>query len=241
MEQRLFILLFFTGVISLVLSVPRKYFLIQKGKTWSDAQAYCRVTYTDLAIIESNENMVELQYEAQRQQFSSSAWLGMYNDINSWRWSFGNEPLTTGMMWLGGWPNNNGGHQECGATSTWGWICQDCTTTRPFVCFNDTKTGNKVYIYISNKMTWYDAQAYCRTHHVDLASSRNATENSNIQRMTMQKIMMVKVRSSQDVNDPAVLVAILEQIKQKLKDHGIAENITVKWREQPDGSVFHKE
>lgn len=50
-----------------------------------------------------------------------------------------------------------------------------------FFILTDTKTGNKVYIYISNKMTWYDAQAYCRTHHVDLASSRNATENSNIQ------------------------------------------------------------
>ncbi|KAG7331903.1 hypothetical protein KOW79_005872 [Hemibagrus wyckioides] len=55
------------------------------------------------------------------------------------------------------------------------------------------------------------------------------------------QIIRVKVRSSQDVKDPAVKEAILEQIKKKLKDHGMAKNITVKWREQPDGNVFHKE
>ncbi|KAK3505546.1 hypothetical protein QTP70_021812, partial [Hemibagrus guttatus] len=56
-----------------------------------------------------------------------------------------------------------------------------------------------------------------------------------------QQIVKVKVRSNQDVNDPQVKVAILGQIKQKLKDHGMTENITVKWREESDGRVFHKE
>ncbi|XP_053088247.1 C-type lection lectoxin-Enh3-like [Pangasianodon hypophthalmus] len=56
-----------------------------------------------------------------------------------------------------------------------------------------------------------------------------------------QQIIRVKVKSSQDVNDPAIMAAILEKLQQKLKDHGMAENITVKWRKQPDGVVFHKE
>ncbi|XP_053094488.1 C-type mannose receptor 2-like [Pangasianodon hypophthalmus] len=56
-----------------------------------------------------------------------------------------------------------------------------------------------------------------------------------------KETIRVKVRSSQDVNDPAVKAAILEQIYQKLRDHGMAQNITVKWREQRDGEVFHKE
>ncbi|KAK2845984.1 hypothetical protein Q7C36_010838, partial [Tachysurus vachellii] len=54
-------------------------------------------------------------------------------------------------------------------------------------------------------------------------------------------ILRVKVQSSQDVNDPALKEAMLEQIKQKLKDHGMAENITVKWKELPDRNVFFKE
>ncbi|XP_053097693.1 C-type lectin-like [Pangasianodon hypophthalmus] len=171
----------------------------------------------------------------------------------------------------------------------------------------NTKTGDQRYIYISNSNTWYEAQAYCRTFYTDLASTRDATENSVIAGLTSswtwfglfrdswkwtdqtnfstiswmpgepdnalgnedcgyvnnaqaadaqcsdimpffcysvlmgkQQIMRVNVRSNQDVNDPAVKVAILKQINQKVKDHGMAENITVKWREQPDGKVFNK-
>ncbi|KAK3554328.1 hypothetical protein QTP70_020815 [Hemibagrus guttatus] len=58
---------------------------------------------------------------------------------------------------------------------------------------------------------------------------------------TQQKIIRMKVKSSQDVMDPAIMAAIEEKLKQKLKDYGMAENITVAWRKQPDGVVFHKE
>ncbi|KAK2852198.1 hypothetical protein Q7C36_007399 [Tachysurus vachellii] len=56
-----------------------------------------------------------------------------------------------------------------------------------------------------------------------------------------QQIIRMKVNSSQDVNDPKIMTAIEEKLKQKLKDYGMAENITVTWRKQPDGVVFHKE
>ncbi|XP_053346717.1 putative C-type lectin domain family 20 member A [Clarias gariepinus] len=55
-----------------------------------------------------------------------------------------------------------------------------------------------------------------------------------------EQIIRVKVNSSQDVNDPAIMAAFLEKIQHKLEDYGTG-NITVKWREQPDGVVFHKE
>ncbi|XP_053098315.1 C-type lectin domain family 10 member A-like [Pangasianodon hypophthalmus] len=134
MEQRLFIILFFTGFVPLVVSVPRKYYLIQQGKTWSKAQAYCRATRTDLAVIENNEDMVRLQTEAQRQQFSSSAWIGLYNDINSWRWSLGNEPLGSMRLWTTVEPNNYNGLESCGMISSSGWNDMPCTSAYPFVC-----------------------------------------------------------------------------------------------------------
>ncbi|XP_026993775.1 C-type lectin-like [Tachysurus fulvidraco] len=155
-------------------------------------------------------------------------------------------------------------------------------------------------------MTLLAAQSYCRTYYTDLASARNATENSIIAGLNPslvwiglfrdswkwtdntsfstiswmsgkpdnalgnencgyinngqtadaqcsdimpfycysaieRQIVRVKVQSSQDVNDPALKEAMLEQIKQKLKDHGMAENITVKCKEKPDGNVFYKE
>ncbi|KAG7324725.1 hypothetical protein KOW79_011041 [Hemibagrus wyckioides] len=55
-----------------------------------------------------------------------------------------------------------------------------------------------------------------------------------------KQTIRVKIQSSQDVKDPAVKAMILKQIYQKLKDHEMAENSTVKWAEQRDGEVFHK-
>ncbi|XP_017332281.1 CUB and zona pellucida-like domain-containing protein 1 isoform X2 [Ictalurus punctatus] len=56
-----------------------------------------------------------------------------------------------------------------------------------------------------------------------------------------QQIIKMKIQSSQDLNDPAVNVAILEKIKQNLEDNGMVEGIKVKWRVQSDGEVFHEE
>ncbi|KAF5885324.1 putative C-type lectin domain family 20 member A isoform X1, partial [Clarias magur] len=40
-----------TGAFPIILSTSYKYYLIQREKTWSDAQAYCQATYTDLALV----------------------------------------------------------------------------------------------------------------------------------------------------------------------------------------------
>lgn len=125
-----------TGFTPLVLSVPRKYYLIQQQKTWSEAQAYCRATHDDLAIIESNDNMVRLQNEAQRQHFSSSAWIGLYDAVNSWCWSMGNETLGSMRLWSSPEPNNYAGIESCGLMYSTGWNDMPCTLRYPFVCFD---------------------------------------------------------------------------------------------------------
>ncbi|XP_017339558.2 C-type mannose receptor 2 isoform X2 [Ictalurus punctatus] len=251
--------------------------------------------------------MVQLQNEAQIQQFSSSAWIGLYNDVNSWRWSFGNEPLGSMTKWDPGEPDNWGGHEECVATTSSAWFDAPCTLMFPLLCFDDRQTGNGRYIYNSNTMTWLEAQSYCRQHYTDLTSVRNTTEHLAIQGLVTgsawiglfrdawkwvdktnfstiswmsgkpdnalenencdyvnngqaadaqcsdvmpffcyseiikKQIIRLKIQSNQDVNNLISQAAILEQIRQKLKDHGMAENITVEWRKQPNGVVFHKE
>ncbi|XP_053088325.1 macrophage mannose receptor 1-like [Pangasianodon hypophthalmus] len=185
MEQRLFVLLLFTGVLPFVLSVTRKYYLIQQGKTWSDAQAYCRATYTDLATINSTDNMVKLQDEAKTQQFSSSAWIGLYTNINSWHWSFKNEPLGGFTAWKSTEPNNLLRNEGCVFIWQETWYDAPCDYPFSFVCYDGEeqhfihrKTGTDSYILISEAKTWYEAQSYCRQQHTDLASVRSATENS---------------------------------------------------------------
>ncbi|XP_053489442.1 C-type mannose receptor 2-like [Ictalurus furcatus] len=108
----------------------------------------------------------------------------MYSNIYSWHWSFGYEPVTNKFgNWEAGEPNNNNGDQNCGLMTPWGWGDKQCTQNYPFVCFDETKTGNYSYTYISNSAQWPEAQAYCRQYHTDLAIARDEKENSVIQEL----------------------------------------------------------
>ncbi|XP_058235820.1 macrophage mannose receptor 1-like isoform X2 [Hemibagrus wyckioides] len=253
--------------------------------------------------------MVNLQSVAQTQQFNSSAWTGLYTNINSWYWTFQNELMGSFTSWANGEPNNNYGNELCIIISHYSWYDVPCLWKFPYVCFDDRDNATERYVLITQRMTWYDAQSYCRQYHTDLASARNSIENSivgimygwnwtwiglrrdpwkwtdqttdvsvikwssgsaddysknkscvylngaraNVEQCSTilpffcysypkkQQTIKMKVKSSQDVNDPAMMAAIEEKLKQKLKDYGMNENITVKWRKQPDGVVFHKE
>ncbi|XP_060729282.1 putative C-type lectin domain family 20 member A [Tachysurus vachellii] len=177
MKHHLFVLLLFTGVLTLVLSFSRKYYLIQQSKTWNDAKAFCRATYTDLAIIKTNEEMAQLQNVSQTQQFGSNAWIGLYTNINKWQWTLDNELLGSYTPWSNWEPNDWLGNERCVSIILMEWVDAPCEWQIPFVCFDDRKTGADRYILITQSMIWYDAQSYCRQYHTDLASVRNTTEN----------------------------------------------------------------
>ncbi|XP_073691763.1 C-type lectin mannose-binding isoform isoform X2 [Garra rufa] len=50
----------------------------------------------------------------------------------------------------------------------------------------------------------------------------------------------LEVKSSQDVNDPAVKTEILQQIGEILKEKGLTDYAKLSWKIQPDGNVFQK-
>ncbi|XP_020515657.1 macrophage mannose receptor 1-like [Labrus bergylta] len=56
-------------------------------------------------------------------------------------------------------------------------------------------------------------------------------------RVSVQK----KKNPSVDLNHSAVMEHILQQLRQKLRDEGLHENIRLSWRRQPGGNVFQKE
>ncbi|KAF5892395.1 putative C-type lectin domain family 20 member A isoform X1, partial [Clarias magur] len=280
MKHKLFGLLIFTGVFPLVLSVTRQYFLIKQGLTWNAAQTYCRANYTDLATITSNDEMTQLQKVAQIQLFFASAWIGLYTNINNWYWSFGNEPVVNFTAWYFLQPDNLYGDEFCVFIYLGKWYDAPCDWLLYFVCFDDRENATANYILIYKLKTWDNAQSYCRQYYTDLASGRNATENSivggflfgatvwfglNRERWRwsdqstdvssidwwagnsddylknkgcgylyglladeeqcsytvmpffcylypkQQQIMRLKVKSIQDLNDPAVMAAILEK------------------------------
>ncbi|XP_053533567.1 putative C-type lectin domain family 20 member A isoform X2 [Ictalurus punctatus] len=149
--------------------------------TWPVAQNYCRVMYTDLATILSDTDWLRFEKEAASKGLATSAWVGLYNDINSWRWSLNHLPLknVTYTKWRTGQPDNRLGKQACVLIGYYNsWWDEPCTQLRPFICYNANFSGAARFIGIrSPLLTWPQAQTYCRTHHTDLASSLNSSDN----------------------------------------------------------------
>lgn len=125
-----------TGIFYPILSVPRKFYLIKEPKTWNEARAYCQANKTDLATIESNDDLLQLRSVAVSQLFTSSAWIGLYNDIGGWRWSLEDMPLGTLRSWADQEPDNHNGEEQCVLMRDGIWSDKPCTNTKKFICFD---------------------------------------------------------------------------------------------------------
>uniref|UniRef100_A0A3Q3S3P7 C-type lectin domain-containing protein n=1 Tax=Mastacembelus armatus TaxID=205130 RepID=A0A3Q3S3P7_9TELE len=119
--------------------------------TWSDAQKYCRENYTNLATLESMDDLKMLQ---RPYSSTSPSWIGLYDDpeswkgtlgsdSNSWRWSVtGKTSTTTYHNWASGQPDNLNGKEFCVTMRTDAtWFDDNCASTRPFVCY----TGKRIF------------------------------------------------------------------------------------------------
>ncbi|XP_053087118.1 secretory phospholipase A2 receptor-like [Pangasianodon hypophthalmus] len=182
MKLNLF-LLCLTGIVPITLStVAHKYHLITTPMTWSAAQNYCREKYDDLAAIQSVTDWLRISAEALRKFMIFPAWIGMYNNVDSWRWSFNDLPLKniTLRKWYFSEPSN--GKEACGAIDFNGyWFDYPCTNLKSFICYDSRLSGGARFIpYLLPLLDWSGAQAYCRTFHTDLATASNSIENSEL-------------------------------------------------------------
>ncbi|XP_034156921.2 macrophage mannose receptor 1-like [Pangasianodon hypophthalmus] len=318
MKQSIYLFLCLTGLVPVILStletLSHNYYLIMTRWSWPDAQNYCRMMYNDLAKVISDVDFSQLKKEAERKGLAEAAWIGLYNDADSWRWSLNDVLLksSTFIKWNPGEPDNYIGKEACGELlSIYGtWADAPCTILKPFVCYNANFSGAARFIGVASPaLTWLEAQAYCRTHHTDLASSLNSLDNDLIIQVVNKQgdswiglyrytwkwldgtnasnlpwypgqpsnkwgnencaavynelfideqcanlhyffcytispvksqIMRLQVKSDGSVFDPAMQSSILEQMKQKLEENSVLENITVAWRVQPDRNIFYK-
>ncbi|XP_060773194.1 macrophage mannose receptor 1-like [Neoarius graeffei] len=195
MKLNLFFLLCLTGLLSISVSilqtVPHSYDLIMTQMTWPDAQKYCRVMYDDLATILSITDWIRFKNEAASKGLRNFAWVGLYSDIYNWRWSLNDLPLKNVPFsnWYPGQPDNYYRNELCTIIAGYNqWYDIQCTTIRAFICYNANFSGAAKFIGINSpRLTWPEAQAYCRTHHTDLASSLNSSDND----------MLVKIKIAQ--------------------------------------------
>ncbi|XP_050927460.1 L-selectin-like [Lates calcarifer] len=107
----------------------------------NEAQSYCREKYTDLATIDNMEDvnlltsMVDLS-KMVYPTYSYLAWIGLYDDVNSWRWSLSDRSFYTQeeadfRNWASGEPDNYISREHCGQMKDDGeWSDTGCETLR---------------------------------------------------------------------------------------------------------------
>ncbi|KAG9259839.1 macrophage mannose receptor 1-like, partial [Astyanax mexicanus] len=119
-----------------------QYHFISKGRSYSEAQQYCRSTHTDLATINSEADMQNLLATVSG-GYSGAAWIGLYRQSTPlWHWSLPDHQYYTHggtqyRNWQPGEPNNSGGSENCGSMGDNGKFSDTpCTVKKPFICFN---------------------------------------------------------------------------------------------------------
>ncbi|XP_067449644.1 macrophage mannose receptor 1-like isoform X2 [Thunnus thynnus] len=156
----------------------------------TEAQGYCRDNYTDLATIDNMEDVTILNNTADLSkmvypEYSYRAWIGLYNDVNSWRWSLSDRHFykpgeAEFRKWYPGEPNNQHSAEYCAQMYDGGqWNDANCTKSFRAVC-SDVRGSVVTFVLINTIMTWTEAQSHCREHYTDLASVRNEEENQKV-------------------------------------------------------------
>ncbi|KAK2827629.1 hypothetical protein Q7C36_018555 [Tachysurus vachellii] len=114
--------------------------------------------------------------------YSGLAWIGLYGDEDSWRWSLDDDAFyQEGERDFRGWehqPDNYNGNEMCVSMGNGGrWFDKPCTDRKSFVCYNGM---NNRYVWIYHQKTWNEAQSFCRVRYTDLASVRHEAELQKI-------------------------------------------------------------
>ncbi|XP_036452684.1 macrophage mannose receptor 1-like [Colossoma macropomum] len=169
MSSALYLILLFSALWTLSFCGTRQFHVVKVNKTWDEAQKHCRENFTDLATIESQEEMNALT--AVLNGTKGYFWIGLRQKVQqnniSWIWSDGSN--SSYRYWDAGEPNNNGS-DNCGilCPSAYRWNDLHCNYLDPFVCYKQIPL-----ILINQTKTWREALRYCRENHVDLVSVHN--------------------------------------------------------------------
>ncbi|KAJ4933815.1 hypothetical protein JOQ06_006624 [Pogonophryne albipinna] len=147
MEAVLLIIIALSGLSAVSSHAERQYHFVSEAKTMSEAQRYCREKHTDLATVDSMEVVKLLNNMAG--QYNQSAWIGLYDDRDSWRWSMSDPSFygpgeTEFRRWAPGEPSNWHYEQCTSIYSDGRWIDNPCYGRTWAVCFDVTalRDGN---------------------------------------------------------------------------------------------------
>ncbi|CAL8386365.1 unnamed protein product [Boreogadus saida] len=166
----------------------KSYYYEDQKLSWTDAQQHCRERNGDLATVDNVADLQHLQESRTGFNYDDDfMWIGLYDDRTRWKWSLGDQDYKFGQnygRWNGLNPLFTENKENCTALLASGnWYDLLCSQQRHAVCFDDEEPN---YILVQNKMTWYEALQFCRSHYTDLAIVPNATENDKISALSTQ-------------------------------------------------------
>ncbi|KAG9335697.1 hypothetical protein JZ751_004350 [Albula glossodonta] len=125
---------------------PRATFhFVNEPKNWTAAQAHCRSAYRDLASLGDREEMASMMASASavwHDVSSSSAWIGLYDDIeDGWHWSLAQDGFYGDgerefRNWQKGEPDYRRGAENCTEFRLSVWRDKNCSIGRQFICFD---------------------------------------------------------------------------------------------------------
>ncbi|XP_058866935.1 macrophage mannose receptor 1-like [Acipenser ruthenus] len=171
MEKPVLVLLCLAGFFVPFSNQIRRYGYDNAEMSWSEAQSYCREKHTDLATVGSQEEAEQL-LNITGDSLNDTAWIGLYcDDTQNWQWSNSDDVIYSNWR----------ADLFCASVSSQGeWEDRVCNEKNPFMCYTETSNITERYTLIEEQKTWTEAQQYCREHHTDLVSIKNASENEDL-------------------------------------------------------------
>ncbi|XP_058869022.1 C-type mannose receptor 2-like [Acipenser ruthenus] len=146
-------------------------------KTWQEAQSYCRKQGRDLPSIQDQARANEL-IDLIPSTSDSDHWIGLYHDKENWQWSSGGD-----VIYFNWEP-----YLFCASVNSEGeWEDSLCSQGNYFMCYSETSNITERYTLIKELKTWTEGQQYCREHHTDLVSIKNASENEDLVKQAQGK------------------------------------------------------